>query len=96
MYLTSRTNPEEIEIVRRVLEQYDFPQGELFYRREGEEYKDVAERVLPQAPSCNFLSLRDNIAERKILWRGICQRRLKNVRLREKLFVLGNLKRPSG
>jgi hypothetical protein len=46
-YLTSRIKLEEIEIDRRVLERHDFPQGELFYRREGEEYKDVAERVLP-------------------------------------------------
>jgi hypothetical protein len=46
-YLTSRTNPDEIAIVRRLLEQYEFPHGELFYRRKGEEYKDVAERVLP-------------------------------------------------
>ncbi len=46
-YLTSRTNPDEIEIVKHLLEQYNFPRGELFYRREGEEYKDVAERILP-------------------------------------------------
>jgi hypothetical protein len=47
MYLTSRTKPDELDIVRHLLEQYDFPIGELFYRREGEAYKDVAERVLP-------------------------------------------------
>lgn len=46
-YLTSRTKPDEIEIVRHLLDQYVFPQGELFYRHEGEEYKDVAERILP-------------------------------------------------
>ena len=46
-YLTSRTTPEELAIVRRLLEQYEFPQGELFHRREGEAYKDVAEHILP-------------------------------------------------
>ena len=47
MYLTSRTKPDELDIVRHLLEQYDFPIGELFYRHEREAYKDVAERVLP-------------------------------------------------
>ena len=47
MYPTSRRKPDELDIVRHLLEQYDFPIGELFYRREGEAYKDVAERVLP-------------------------------------------------
>jgi len=47
MYLTSRTRPDEIEDIRYVLSQYGFPQGELFFRQEGEAYKDVAERVLP-------------------------------------------------
>lgn len=46
-YLTSRTKPDEIEAVRHVLEENDFPRGELFYRGEGEEYKNVAERVMP-------------------------------------------------
>ena len=47
MYLTSRTIPDEIEDIRYVLDKYSFPKGDLFYRQEGEEYKDVAERVLP-------------------------------------------------
>lgn len=46
-YLTSRTVPEEIQDIRDVLRKYDFPEGELFFRREGEQYKDVAARVLP-------------------------------------------------
>ena len=47
MYLTSRTRPDEIEDIRYVLSKYSFPEGELLYRQEGEAYKDVAERVLP-------------------------------------------------
>lgn len=47
MYLTSRRKPEQIEDVKNVLRKHGFPEGELFFRKEGEEYKDVAERVLP-------------------------------------------------
>ena len=46
-YLTSRTTPREVEAIRQVLERYAFPKGELFFRREGERYADVAERILP-------------------------------------------------
>ncbi len=46
-YLTSRTQPDEIQTVKNILDRYGFPQGELFYRRVGEQYKDVAERVMP-------------------------------------------------
>ena len=47
LYLTSRRTPEEVEIIRNVLSEYGFPDGELLFRRDGEEYKDVAERALP-------------------------------------------------
>ncbi len=47
LYLTSRTLPDEIEDIRANLRKFGFPQGELFFRQEGEAYKDVAERVLP-------------------------------------------------
>ncbi len=47
LYLTSRTLPDEIEDIRANLRKFGFPEGELFFRQEGEAYKDVAERVLP-------------------------------------------------
>jgi hypothetical protein len=47
VYLTSRTKPVEIGAIRSVLKKHDFPKGQLLFRREGEEYKDVAERVMP-------------------------------------------------
>ncbi|MEK7513574.1 MAG: hypothetical protein AAB580_01660, partial [Patescibacteria group bacterium] len=31
----------------KVLAKYDFPQGEIYWRENGEAYKDVAERVMP-------------------------------------------------
>ena len=46
-YLTSRRSLDEVEKVREVLRLYDFPQGQLFFRLEGEEYKDTAERAFP-------------------------------------------------
>ena len=47
IYLTSRTKPEEIIAIQDVLDKYCFPKGELLFRKTGEEYKDVAERIKP-------------------------------------------------
>ncbi len=47
LYLTSRTEFEEIDDIRGVLKRYNFPKGKLFFREKGEDYKDVAERVIP-------------------------------------------------
>jgi hypothetical protein len=47
LYLTSRTSKPEIDAIQLVLEKHGFPKGELCFRRQGEKYKNVAERVLP-------------------------------------------------
>jgi hypothetical protein len=47
LYLTSRRTMEEVETIRGILSKYDFPEGELLFRKIGEQYKDVAERALP-------------------------------------------------
>ncbi len=47
MYLTSRRTKEQINDIKNVLKRYDFPSGRLFFRRDNEEYKDVAERLMP-------------------------------------------------
>ncbi|TLN15741.1 hypothetical protein FDZ71_07145 [bacterium] len=47
LYLTSRRTFEEIQTIQGVLAKYHFPEGELLFRREDEEYKHVAERALP-------------------------------------------------
>lgn len=47
IYITSRRNKKEVEEIKNVLTQNQFPNGLLEYRKEGEEYKDVAERILP-------------------------------------------------
>lgn len=47
MYLTSREKEKEIKDIQSVLDNYDFPKGQLYFRKENEEYKDVAEKVMP-------------------------------------------------
>ena len=47
-YLTSRTLPNEIDDVRFVLDKYHFPDPQnLLYRKENQEYKDLAEGLIP-------------------------------------------------
>ncbi len=46
-YLTSRTKLEEVEEIKKVLERHGFPEGQLLFKRESEEYNDVAERIMP-------------------------------------------------
>jgi gas vesicle protein len=47
LYLTSRRTQEQIKAIQSVLNKHRFPKGELLFRNESEEYKDVAERVVP-------------------------------------------------
>ena len=46
-YLTSHEKAAGVEIDKQVLAKYGFPQGEIYWRQNGEAYKDVAERVMP-------------------------------------------------
>lgn len=47
LYLTSRTKSAEIEAIKSVLKKHNFPDGELLFRRRGEKYQDVVERIMP-------------------------------------------------
>ena len=47
VYLTSRRDDQEVNDIQAVLHRWGFPHGELAYRRAGEEYGDVVERILP-------------------------------------------------
>lgn len=47
VYLTSRRKPEEVNAIKKILDKYKFPEGELLFRKEGEDYKDAAEKVMP-------------------------------------------------
>lgn len=47
-YLTSRRIKQDIEAIKDVLNRYHFPDSQdLYFRRQGEDYKDVAERIQP-------------------------------------------------
>jgi lincosamide nucleotidyltransferase A/C/D/E len=46
-YLTSRRSKKEVSFIQQILDKYNFPKGELYFRNKDEEYKDVAERVMP-------------------------------------------------
>ena len=46
-YFTFRTAAKDIEQDKSVLRRHGFPDGEVFYRRDGQQYKDIAERIMP-------------------------------------------------
>lgn len=47
-YISSRRIKPEVEAIRSVLKKYSFPDsGNLLFRAQGEDYKDVAERLVP-------------------------------------------------
>lgn len=46
-YLTSHKNAAGVEIDRKVLDKHGFPHGEIYWRQNSEQYKDVAEKVMP-------------------------------------------------
>lgn len=47
-YLTSRRIRKEIDAIKNVLDKYHFPDSEnIVFRQKGENYKDAAERLMP-------------------------------------------------
>lgn len=47
LYLSSHETVEDVEKDQFVLDKYDFPKGQIFYRRNGQSYKDIAEKIIP-------------------------------------------------
>ncbi len=48
IYLTSRRIKSEIETIKKVLSKNNFPDWQnLYFRKQGENYKDIAERLMP-------------------------------------------------
>ncbi|NOQ37789.1 hypothetical protein GQ472_02765 [archaeon] len=45
--MTSRKKQEEIIQIQDVLKKHNFPEGQLLFCRKDEEYRDVAERAMP-------------------------------------------------
>lgn len=48
VYLTSRRIKSEVETIKKVLQKYHFPDNQsLYFRQQGEDYKNIAERLIP-------------------------------------------------
>jgi hypothetical protein len=47
LYLTSRKKSEEVKQIQNILKKFNFPDGQLLFRQKNEEYKDVAEKIIP-------------------------------------------------
>lgn len=47
LYLSSHETAEDVEKDKIVLKKYNFPKGQVFYRQNGESYKDIAEKLFP-------------------------------------------------
>lgn len=47
-YLTSRRKKSEIDFIEKILSKNNFPDWQnLYFRKRGEKYKDIAERLVP-------------------------------------------------
>lgn len=46
-YLSSHKKIEDIQKDKSVLRKYNFPNGEILFRKSGEDYKDIVERIIP-------------------------------------------------
>lgn len=69
IYLTSRKKRKEILFIQRVLKKYKFPSGQLLFRQKKEEYKDVAERILPDIlieDDCESIGGKEEIISTKV------------------------------
>jgi len=47
LYLSSHTVEADVEKDGGVLRKYNFPEGQLLYRKDGESYKNIVERIMP-------------------------------------------------
>ncbi len=67
LYLTSRRKPDEIKQIRNVLKKHGFPDGELIFRQKDEDYKYVAERIIPDVlveDDCESIGGIDNLPDK--------------------------------
>lgn len=47
LYFSSNNNKEAVEKDKLVLNRYNFPKGEVYFRQNGERYEDVVEKLMP-------------------------------------------------
>jgi len=84
LYLTSRTKRADIDAISHVFQKYGFPSGQLLYRKGRQDYKDVAEKVLPDViveDDCNSIGGEDEMTYTHI--RPELKRRIRLVKVKE-------------
>lgn len=47
LYLSSHTSQEDVDKDKLVLERYNFPKGEVFWRKGSKTYAEIAEEIMP-------------------------------------------------
>lgn len=47
VYISSHEVPEDVKKDTAVLKKHGFPEGEILFRKNGQEYKDIAEKLMP-------------------------------------------------
>lgn len=47
VYLSSHQNEADVSKDEMILKKYDFPEGEVYFRENGEEYRDLIAKILP-------------------------------------------------
>ena len=47
LYLSSHETAEDVEKDKFVLKKYGFPDGQVLFRQRNEQYKDIAEKIIP-------------------------------------------------
>ena len=47
IYLSSHENLKDVKKDKDVLKKYGFPSGKIVFRKKGEQYKDIAEKIMP-------------------------------------------------
>ena len=48
IYLSSHENITDVKKDKAVLKKYNFPSGSVVFRKKGKQYKDIAEKILPE------------------------------------------------
>ncbi len=54
LYLSSHETVEDVEKDKSVLKKYGFPDGRVLFRQKGEQYQDIAERIMPDVSSVSL------------------------------------------
>ncbi len=84
LYLSSHEKAEDVEKDKTVLRNHGFPNGEVFFRHRGEQYSEIAERVLPDVlieDDCESIGGEENMTYPHI--RSELKDRIKSVVVKE-------------